>query len=432
VPAGITADSAVRHQLSKRDIRLKLKSESKIDTMIKVNPALNNRGRLTELDSLRGVAALSVVLGHCKLLCNESALSGMTKFLDLGPLRLITAGREAVILFFVLSGFVLSIPALRTQPQPYRVFLVRRISRIYLPYLAALALAVWGASALHNFIPGTAWFHSSWSHPINWHLVLQHVLFIGTYDTNQFNDAFWSLVVEMRVSLIFPVLCALALKLKPTQSLVFAIFLSLGSILSLHFVPHLVVLIGDTPHYAGFFVIGIYLARQQKQISKFYASFSRRTKIMIAPFCVFLYIYSGFIYSVVIFKHTGRFPSLESDWLTALGAASIIVFSLNSGLFRGILLSQPIRFLGRVSYSMYLIHLTIIFALMHLLSGHLPLLAIIPLCLATTIFASAIFYRTVEKPSMGWGRRLSNYLLPAKTSSVQMPASPDPMASQSN
>ena len=49
------------------------------------------------------------------------------------------------MLFFLLSGFVLSVPYLRGKGQAYPVYLIRRILRIYAPYLAALALAVAGA-----------------------------------------------------------------------------------------------------------------------------------------------------------------------------------------------------------------------------------------------------------------------------------------------
>ena len=388
-------------------------SENILKSKTEPTKAPIDRGRLAELDSLRGVAALSVVFGHCRLLCNESGLSGVAKFLDMWPLRLITAGHEAVILFFVLSGFVLSIPSLRGHPQSYSVFLVRRIFRVYFPYLVALSLAVFGASQLHGYIPGTAWFHSSWSQPVNWSLVLQHVLFIGTYDTTQFNGAFWSLVVEMRVSLIFPILCAITLKLKPVHSLLFALLLSLFSVLMPLFLPHMDVLLGATPHYAGLFIIGIFLARQQKQISAHYDLISRKAKLLIALLCVFLYIFSGFIYSVLVYKRTGRFPSIEGDWLTVIGATGIIIFSLNSRLCHRILLLSPISFLGRVSYSMYLLHYTVIFAFMHLLFGLLPLPVIIGICLAAIVAAAAAFYPAIEKPSMEWGRRVSGYLTPA-------------------
>ncbi len=61
--------------------------------------------RYEELDSLRGLAALSVFFSHMYLMFNESMVS--TFLFEYGPFRAFIAGSEAVILFFVLSGFVL-------------------------------------------------------------------------------------------------------------------------------------------------------------------------------------------------------------------------------------------------------------------------------------------------------------------------------------
>ncbi len=58
------------------------------------------------------------------------------------PLRLLIAGHQAVILFFLLSGFVLTLPYKKKTGLGYGPFLVKRVCRIYLPYLGALALAI--------------------------------------------------------------------------------------------------------------------------------------------------------------------------------------------------------------------------------------------------------------------------------------------------
>ncbi len=107
--------------------------------------ATRHSRRLHELDSLRGVAAFCVVLHHVLWLWKDEVLAkspaparGLIEIL----LQPISAGHEAVILFFILSGLVLSIPVLENGAQSYPVFLTRRVFRIYFPYLAALALAV--------------------------------------------------------------------------------------------------------------------------------------------------------------------------------------------------------------------------------------------------------------------------------------------------
>ena len=114
-----------------------------------------------------------------------------------------------MVLFFTLSGFVLSLPVWRETKISYLHFVLRRTFRIYLPYLLALFLSVAGAYLFHSHKQPhlSPWFQGSWSTPIDPHLVLQHMLFIGSrYQAGQYNTVFWTLILEMQISLIFPIL----------------------------------------------------------------------------------------------------------------------------------------------------------------------------------------------------------------------------------
>ena len=51
-------------------------------------------------------------------------------------------GHSALPLFFILSGFVLALPAVNNKPQSYPVFITRRFFRLYIPYVVALAIAI--------------------------------------------------------------------------------------------------------------------------------------------------------------------------------------------------------------------------------------------------------------------------------------------------
>ena len=62
-------------------------------------------------------------------------------WLKYSPLHAFWAGNEAVLFFFLLSGFVLALPFFQTAV-PYTSFVVRRICRIYLPYWLVVAVAV--------------------------------------------------------------------------------------------------------------------------------------------------------------------------------------------------------------------------------------------------------------------------------------------------
>jgi len=320
-----------------------------------------------------------------------------------------SAGREAVILFFILSGFVLSIPAINSRAQRYPVFITRRVFRIYFPYLVAIMAAVLAAQIFHGTETQSQWLNRPWSAPVTWRPVLQHLIFIGQYDAGQFDPPIWSLIYEMRISLLFPVLCAICLKLRPGLSLVMAVCLSAASI----FVNNLFTAHGgwhstiDTVHYAALFVVGIFLARQRHSISAIYRQLSWNKKLAIGLSSALIYVYAAVLWQGFIRRVTSYDLFNSGDWLTVMGAAGLIVFSLNSALLRRVLYWPPIHALGKMSYSVYLLHFIVILLLVHLFYGKIPLLLILMLCLVVAIIASSFFYRFVEIPFINLGRKLS-------------------------
>ncbi len=108
-----------------------------------------------------------------------------------------------------------------------------------------------------------------------------------------------------------------------------------------------------------------------------------------------------------IFRHDMNYVV---DGISALGAAGLIVFSLNSTFFRRILLWRPVQVVGKMSYSIYLIHFIILLVVVHLLHDRLSMPVICIICFIEIIPASWIFYRYIEIPFMTMGRRLSGYL----------------------
>jgi peptidoglycan/LPS O-acetylase OafA/YrhL len=374
--------------------------------------------RLDELDSLRGLAALTVVFSHFRWLGLADRTLGLsphqTRIADF-VLMPVSAGTEAVILFFVLSGFVLSIPAVDLRAHKYSVFIVRRVFRIYLPYIAALIFAVLGSLFFYSDPSQGDCLRFCWSAPVDWHLFIRHLIFLGEYNTQSFDPPIWSLVQEMRISLIFPMMCALVLKLRQPYSLVCAVSISCMSIIagSQATPQDWLQPVFTTVHYAMLFVVGIYLAQQRENISKIFRRYSRYEKTVIAVLSALLYVYGGLAGKE--FAHRYAFPELDhlADWLTALGAAGIIILSLNSENCSRIMLWGPIRLVGKMSYSIYLLHFIVLLTFFHLFYGRLPLLAIFAICFAVVIAFSYVFYRFVEKPSIQLGRRISGRFLHA-------------------
>ena len=376
--------------------------------------------RFDELDSVRGLAALSVVLYHLRGAWSANALPG-TSILFRRAVDYVTqplcAGPEAVILFFVLSGFVLSIPATKSRAQKYSVFVVRRVFRIYMPYIVALVFAIMVQRALSDAanLSGHVSWHlpAGWSYgaDVSWHfqpgwgLVLQHVLFIGHYQTATLNPPIWSLVQEMRISLLFPLLCAIVLSLGRIKQLIFAVSLFLLPMLAprLWHPSDAAMDYLQSVHYASLFVVGIFLSQNREAISTIFDHISKRNRVWIA-------ILTAFVYSCGAVILEPYFHRNFVDPFGALGAVGIIVFSLNSASCRRVLLWAPIQALGKMSYSIYLLHFIIMLLFLQWFYGRISLSINLGLCLVAVLIASWISYKLVETPFINLGRKLSGYV----------------------
>ena len=89
--------------------------------------------RIRELDGLRGVAAAAVFLFHATNLAPPHSRIG--DVLTLPFIAAFYASTAPVLLFFVLSGFVLGLPFFAHQAPPtYARFVIHRVFRIYPAY----------------------------------------------------------------------------------------------------------------------------------------------------------------------------------------------------------------------------------------------------------------------------------------------------------
>lgn len=88
---------------------------------------VQQKARLQKLEALRGFAALYVVLFH--VLPQKFYLFG----LDIGAL--FRFGSESVIVFFVLSGFVIKYTYEKSKDKSFRYYFTRRFIRLYIPLI---------------------------------------------------------------------------------------------------------------------------------------------------------------------------------------------------------------------------------------------------------------------------------------------------------
>ncbi len=351
--------------------------------------------RYAELDALRGIAACVVVLRHVVNVIPVSDSPLLKVALLESPLRLLFAAHEAVMLFFLLSGFVLSV-----RTQPYVPYITRRIFRIYFPYLAALALAVIGAAFLHGPVPAlSGWFSITWSRPVTTALVLQHVLFIGKYDAAQYNTAFWSLIYEMRISIFFPLVYMMARRIPLVGLVLIGIAAS-----SVACVAHSSPYSADyliTLHYAAIFSIGSFLAQHRASLQARASALRKSTFVWLLLLSFLLITYGQGLPSLI-----RRFEPL-TDWPVVAGCCGLMLAAISSPKASAVLRTGALQFLGRISYSLYLVHATVLFTLVHLFYGRLPLAVILGMFLLLSFALSWLFHVAVEMPATEAGRRFT-------------------------
>lgn len=244
--------------------------------------------RYLELDSLRGLAALFVLFYHCLRIFPEfdaenpiQSNNFLVNILNNTPLRVIWSGHESVILFFILSGFVLSLPYYKNKKIEYKTYLVKRSFRIYIPYFVAMIFAITATLMLskNGISMYSDWFNRIWTYDTSFLDILNHILFLGYYNSNQYNTVIWSLVHEMRISIIFPFLMVFVLRFNWKTNIIICLLLSLVSfVFTKTFMPIYNTDIAKTVHYMSSFMIGALLAKHIEFLVGFYGKMSKSKK----------------------------------------------------------------------------------------------------------------------------------------------------------
>ena len=298
------------------------------------------------------------------------------------------------MLFFVLSGFVLTLPFI-AEPQR-RVepagFIVKRITRLYPAYWIALGLAL-GLRFLvlkHGHLDSfSSWANSVWALPISGDTLLRQFAMIApSINTHGIDPVIWSLVIEMKVSLIFPAIIILVQK---TSRFIYALIVVAAFVM---ISPHL-----RSLSVLPLFIAGSYLAKYHAPIRVWLWGVSRSARG--------LALFAG-----LLLYGSGSFLGSHDDWtnfVVGAGAGLLILLFLASSQLSKFASTAPVQFLGKVSYSFYLIHLPVLLAAC---SFFQPILHSRPACLALALAASLavakVLYETVERPLENYGRRIAS------------------------
>ncbi len=366
--------------------------------------------RLDYLDSIRGLAACIVLMRHC---WNASIrpLSGIgvafystTNFLCYVTQKFL-AGYTAVIIFFVLSGFVLAYSLLK-QPISYSGFTIKRLFRIYPVFI----LVIVASYALHLIVGVNHQVSPEIlerSNPdLSFASLLKNLALWGTEAAHSLDGVTWSLVHEMRISLIFPFIL-LAVRRHGWCALLFFALLSLAcTILEWHTTGKISTGLDETTFFTsflatGFFIVffaaGALLAINRTKVALRIANFPRWKKISLLTIVAICVLKSSDINSL---------DGIVSYYMNGMGAVALIAVVLSLRQFRDVLDHDVPIWLGRISYSLYLVHLPIIYVVTQTIgdswSGIQKSAAVIVL----SLLAAELMARFIEFPSIRLGKRL--------------------------
>lgn len=350
----------------------------------------DNNGIVRAIEPLRAFAAFSVLMLHVIYFTN------WMDFPKTGPLAWFWVGWLGVDLFFVISGFVVTMAAFRelgrAQKKPRIFFLARRIARIAPLYY--LSMIVFLLAINHDALKGDQ----------AWLQVLSHLFFVHNFSqvtAGAINGPTWTIGTEMQLYLLVAALIPFLSKFRPlifvcTCVMVaigfryFAYTLNVGAASSL--LSHVTT---QMPGMLDSFGMGMALAmlRQRGKLT----SLSVRYWLILCLIAACGLIACQQILSIYR-------ESYWDNWIlptffrsaAAFACASLVLAALTAPQKMEAAIPRLFIYLGQISYGIYLWHAIVILFLLKY--GALGKFAFLLITLATTITLATISWVFIEKP----------------------------------
>jgi peptidoglycan/LPS O-acetylase OafA/YrhL len=365
--------------------------------------AINNHERMPAerrseaVDVLRGYAALIVMLGHITFKI-MSAFPSMWHTLYWWPVRLLWSAHQAVILFFVLSGFALTRMVQGMNAFNYWRYVAARIARLYPPYILSIpfVLVLCAALSAAGFHWNAGWMLTI-DPKITPSILVDHIAMIGVFDAMKVNVVVWSLVHEMRISLVFPAIY-LIVKRFGWRSVIGFVLVSLGyatlywraeNVWPSNASQNLLA----TAHYATFFAAGCYVSINRRRIVDRVRCLSPGTRLAVWSISLAMFAYA--------FDDAPLARRVIEDLVVGLASVSMLALSFT---LRPNRLFPFGRWLGGISYSLYLTHYAVVSACVVVFYREYGIAVTVLAAIAFSFLIAMIAHRLVEVPSIRLGR----------------------------
>ena len=326
--------------------------------------------RRIDIDILRALAVLAVILFHFDVPGFDGGFLG-------------------VDMFYVISGYLITahlFNGFTNQTFTFLQFYARRIRRLF----PALCVVLFISSLISFFILPKILLQE-FSHSLLATSVYGANIFFflisDYFDTENILKPLlhtWSLAVEEQFYLFWPILIALAIRLRPILLIAIAGFLSLiaAEITLTHNATAVFYLL---PFRIFEFAIGAIAVNLPKK------KLSTSMEVLI-----FLTAFSVIIGSFLILDETSRTPGILN--LPLCFSVIAIIYINSSHLTKPTLINRSLQWIGLLSYSAYLVHWPLVVFYKIQTPGPVPL-GLIPVFISLTFFLAWVLYRFVEIPT---------------------------------
>lgn len=297
--------------------------------------------RFTVLDSFRGLCALCVVLYHLHV---PYSLIEWTFF---------RSSHLFVEFFFVLSGFVLFHTYHKlSRFNDFKKFIVKRIFRLYPLHIFMLAIFIlfelgkaFAEMKGFNF-NGHAFSGSNAPREIIPNILLLQS-WLNNADPLSFNGPSWSISAEMYVYVLF------ALLIITSRKFGIYIFAAIAAFAFFNLIAESDLFKMTSLRVVSCFFLGTLTYQFYKKIEHY--PFTRNALTMLESLVL--------LGVVIILSTTMKYQGvIASVWFSVV----IMIFSFEGGLISSFLKNKYFMILGKLSYSIYMIHFGVIFLLISL------------------------------------------------------------------
>lgn len=321
------------------------------------------------------------------------------------PLHLTWAGGEAVLVFFVLSGLVLALPAASGKRVEWRSYYPSRLVRLYLPII----LAVIFAFVLIQLVPRHPGARSSW-----W--LAGHVSPVGLHEaahdaavvrgTTGLNSALWSLQWEVIFSVLLPLFIVSLVRVRTLPALKVTLLMALALFGSQSVHRSLL--------YLPVFGLGVVMAQQMSRLDGWGFAFDNLQlplRRLIMAGTAMLLISSWWLAPVTSLPGRSRL----SLALTMVGACMVVWLFASTREAKAIATTPVIHWLGKRSFSLYLVHEPIVVTVAYLLGATRDAALVLVIALPLSLLVTEVFGRLCEVPSHRLAQRVgARFRPPAK------------------